>query len=98
MTMFFNRDTQAHDFSADSAYRAWLISRNDAPIVHHSGHIQWRRLRVCIRQIWKHIRGTVAAVHMALVADKMRRARRELARVDMRHMRSTTQPPGRTAP
>jgi hypothetical protein len=98
MTMFFNRDTQAHDFSADNAYRAWLISRHDAPIVHHSGDIQWKRFRVSTRQIWKHVRGTIAAVHMALVADKMRRARRELARVEMRHMRSTTQPSRRTAP
>jgi hypothetical protein len=81
MTMFYNRDTQAHDFSADSAYRAWLISRNDTPIVHHSDDIQWKRLCVAIRQLRNHVRSAVAAVRMALVADKMRRARHELARV-----------------
>lgn len=75
MTVFFNRDTQAHDFSADSAYRAWLISRNDAPIVHHSSGIQWKRLRVSIRRGLKHMSRAIAALHMALVADKMRRAR-----------------------
>ena len=36
MTMFYNRDTQLHDLSADSAYRSYLISRNQSPIVYHS--------------------------------------------------------------
>lgn len=56
MTMFFNRDTQAHDFSADSAYRAYLISRNQAPIVYHSGDMQWKRFCVAIRRMRNDVR------------------------------------------
>lgn len=85
MTMFFNRDTQAYDFAADSAYRSYLISRNEAPIVHHSGDMQWKRFRVGLRRVRNDIRSFFAAIHMALVADKMRRARHELARVGVRH-------------
>lgn len=84
MTMFFNRDMQAHDFSADSAYRSYLISRNQPPIVYHSGDIQWKRFCVGIRRVRNDVRRFFAAIHMALVADKMRRARRELARVGVR--------------
>jgi hypothetical protein len=96
MTMFFNRDTQAHDLSADSAYRAWLISRNQAPIIHHSPDMQWKRLRVAMRRMRNDIRSFFAAIHMALVADKMRRARHELARIGMRHVEIQTPPDRRS--
>lgn len=86
MTMFFNRDTQAHDFSADDAYRAYLISRSQARIVFHSGDVQWKRFGVAIRRVRNDIRRCFASIHMALVADKMRRARRELAPVGKRHV------------
>ncbi len=97
MTMFFNRDMQAHDLSADSAYRAYLISRNDAPIVHHAGDIQWKRVCVGIRRLRRDVRSFLAAIHMALVADKMRRARLELARVGVRHAEIPTLPDRRSA-
>jgi hypothetical protein len=98
MTMFFNRDMQAHDLSADSAYRSWLISRNHPPIVHHSGDVQWKRFCVAIRRVRNDIRSFFAAIHMALVADKMRRARHELARVGVRHAEIPTLPDRRSAP
>jgi hypothetical protein len=85
MVMFFNRDTQAHDFAADSAYRSYLISRNQAPIVHHSGDMQWKRVCVALRRVRNDIKSALASIHMALVADKMRRARQELARVNLYH-------------
>ena len=98
MTMFFNRDTQAHDFSADSAYRSYLISRNQAPIVYHSGDMQWKRFCVGLRRVRNDIRGFFATIHMALVADKMRRARLELARVGVRHAKISPLPDRRSAP
>ncbi|WP_197738362.1 hypothetical protein [Tardiphaga sp. P9-11] len=98
MTMFYNRDTQLHDFSADSAYRSYLISRNQPPIVHHSGDIQWKRLCVAARLTRNHIKGFFAAIHMALVADKMRRARRELARVRVRAADTPVLPDRRSVP
>jgi len=97
MTMFFNRDTQAHDFSADSAYRSYLISRNQAPIVYHSGDVQWKRICVGLRRVRNDIRSFFAAIHMALVADKMRRARHELARVGVRPVEIPTLPDRRSA-
>lgn len=97
MTIFFNRDMQAHDFSADSAYRSYLISRNQAPIVYHSGDVQWKRFCVALRRVRNDIRGFFAAIHMALVADKMRRARHELARVGVRHAEISTPPDRRNA-
>ncbi|MET0968231.1 MAG: hypothetical protein ABWY18_03440 [Tardiphaga sp.] len=81
MTMFHTRDSQLHDLNADDAYRAWLITRNQAPIVYHSGDMQWKRLCVAARLIRDHARGFFAAIRVALAADKMRRARQELARV-----------------
>lgn len=98
MTMFFNRDMQAQDFSVDSAYRSYLISRNQAPIVHHSGDIQWKRVCVGIRRLRNDVRRFVAAIHMALVADKMRRARHALARVGVRQAEIPTLPDRRDAP
>jgi hypothetical protein len=59
------------DLTADDAYRSWLISRNQPPIVYHSGTMQWKRLRVVARQIV----GFLASRRVALAADKARRAR-----------------------
>jgi hypothetical protein len=78
--MFYSRDHQLHDFSGDDAYRSWLISRNQAPIVHHSGDMHWKRLRAATRHAVNHVKGLIAALRVALLADKMRRAHRELAR------------------
>jgi hypothetical protein len=79
MTMFYTRDSQLHDLSADDAYRSYLISRNQQPIVYHSGDVHWKRLCVAARLTRNHIRGFFAAIRVALVADKMRRVQRELA-------------------
>jgi hypothetical protein len=67
------------DLTSDDAYRSWLISRNQAPIVYRSGEMHWKRLRVLARLGRNHIKGFFTAIHLALVADKMRRVRRELA-------------------
>ena len=83
--MLYSRDNQFHDFTGDDAYRSWLISRNDAPIIHHSGDMDWKRLRVLARRTGDRFRGFFAAIRVALVADKMRRARRLLALHGLRH-------------
>lgn len=79
MTMFYTRDSQLHDLAADDAYRSYLISRNQQPIVFHSRDVQWKQFCVAARLTRKHINGFFAAIRAALVADKMRRAQRELA-------------------
>ncbi|MDB5618319.1 hypothetical protein [Tardiphaga sp.] len=76
--MFFSRENELHDLAGDDAYRSWLISRNQAPIVHHSGEMHWKRLQILARHAVRHVKGFFAAIRVALVADKMRRAQRHL--------------------
>ena len=85
--MFYSREDRFHNLTADDAYRSWLISRNQAPIVFHSGEMHWKRLRVLARRTGNHIRGFFAAIPVALVADKTRRAQRLLALHGLRHAR-----------
>jgi hypothetical protein len=59
------------DLAADDAYRSWLISRNQPPIVHHSGEMQWKRLRVLARRVV----GFIASQHLAIIASRTRRLR-----------------------
>jgi hypothetical protein len=93
MTMFYSRENQYHDLTGDDAYRSWLISRNQPPIVYHSGEMHWNRLRVLARSTLNHIKGFFAAIRVALVADKMRRVQRELA---LRGVRYDGAPKART--
>jgi hypothetical protein len=62
----------------EEAYRAWLISRQQAPIVYHSGAMHLKRLRALARKISSHVRAALTTCHQAIVAAKMRRIRREL--------------------
>lgn len=85
--MFYSREDEIYDVAGTDAYRAWLISRNAPPIVYHSSDMQWKRLRVAARHGVAHVKGFLAAIRVALVADKMRRAQRELAFRGMCHDR-----------
>jgi hypothetical protein len=62
----------------EEAYRAWLISRAQPPIVYHSGAMHLKRLRVLARKINSHVRAALTTIHQAIVAAKMRRIQREL--------------------
>jgi hypothetical protein len=62
----------------EDAYRAWLISRQQSPIVYHSGAMHLKRLGVLARKISSRVRAALTAIHQAIVAAKMRRVRREL--------------------
>ena len=62
----------------EEAYRAWLISRQQSPIVHHSGAMHLKRLRVLARKINSHVRAALSTMHEAIVDAKMRRIQREL--------------------
>jgi hypothetical protein len=75
--LFFGAD-ETPALRDDDAYRAWLISRQQAPIVVHSGAMHLKRLRVLARKISSHIRAALATMHQAIIAAKMRRVRREL--------------------
>jgi hypothetical protein len=62
----------------EEAYRAWLISRQQPPIMYHSGAMHLKRLRVFARRINSHVRAALTTLHEAIVAAKMRRIQREL--------------------
>ena len=62
----------------EDAYRAWLVSRAQPPIVYHSGAMHLKRLRVLARKINSRARAALITIHQAIVAAKMRRIRREL--------------------
>jgi hypothetical protein len=62
----------------EHAYRAWLISRQQSPILYHSGATRLKRLRVLARKTGSRIRAALTAIHEAIVAAKMRRVKREL--------------------
>ena len=78
MSVLFSGVDKTHAPRDEDAYRAWLISRQQSPIVHHSGAMHLKRLRVLARKINNHIRAALASIHYAIVAAKMRRIRREL--------------------
>lgn len=73
------------DLTRGDAHRSYLISRAQPPIVYHSGDMHLKRLRVLMRFAANRFRSCAAAVRVALVADKIRRARHELAFHPVRH-------------
>jgi hypothetical protein len=79
MTYVSHHADKFRDLTTDDAYRSWLISRNQGPIVCHSGATHLKRLLVLARLTRNHIKTFFAAIRVALVADKMRRVQRELS-------------------
>jgi hypothetical protein len=78
MSVLFSGIDKTHAPRGEDAYRAWLISRAQPPIVYHSGAMHLKRLRVLARKIKSHVRATLTTFHQAIIAAKMRRIRREL--------------------
>jgi hypothetical protein len=78
MSVLFSGVDETRAPRDDDAYRAWLISRQQSPIVYHSGAMHLKRLRVLARKIGSHVRAGLTTIHQAIIAAKMRRIRREL--------------------
>lgn len=66
------------NFYAEDDYRAYLISRNPPPIVHHSATVHWKRLRVHARRVLNGVDSILHWMIEALAKSKTRRIRREL--------------------
>ena len=62
----------------EEAYRAWLISRAQPPIVYHSGEMHLKRLRVLARKFRSRVSAALTMIHQAIVAAKLHRVQREL--------------------
>jgi hypothetical protein len=78
MSVLFSGVDKARAPRDEHAYRAWLISRQQSPIVVRSGAMHLKRLRVFARKINSHVRTALTTIHEAIVAAKMRRVQREL--------------------
>ncbi|HEV7411444.1 MAG TPA: hypothetical protein VGO01_23410 [Bradyrhizobium sp.] len=78
MSVLFSGVDKTHAPRGEDAYRAWLISRQQAPIVYHSGAMHLKRLRVLARKIGSRVRTALTTIHQAIVAAKLRRIQREL--------------------
>jgi hypothetical protein len=70
MTMFHSHQDTIRDQIGGEAYRAYLITRNQSPIV--------KRLRVLARRVGSRVRAALGVIHKAIVTAKMRRIQREL--------------------
>ncbi|EGP06642.1 hypothetical protein [Afipia clevelandensis] len=70
-------------------YRAWLISRNPPPIVHHSCSVRLARLRVRLDRFIQAIDHGLHRMIAALERSKTRRIQRELQLRGIRYSQST---------
>jgi hypothetical protein len=78
MTMLHSHQDRIRDRIGGDAYRAYLISRNQPPIVYHSAEMHLKRLRVLARKVRNRASAALAFIHKAIIAAKMRRIQREL--------------------
>ncbi|MEH2509405.1 hypothetical protein V1291_000759 [Nitrobacteraceae bacterium AZCC 1564] len=70
----------------DDDYRAYLITRNQEPIVYHSQDMQFRRLQVHVRSALDRIDRFLHCLREAIVKTKHRKLQRELMmRGDRQH-------------
>jgi hypothetical protein len=77
MATLFSGEENRNVYAEDD-YRAYLISRNPPPIVHHCGAVRLKRLQVHVRRV---VHGVDAVLHRmieALARSKTRRIQREL--------------------
>ncbi|MDO8981951.1 MAG: hypothetical protein Q7V17_22255 [Afipia sp.] len=75
MAASWSRDDTRESFPEDD-YRAYLISRNPPPIVHHSCGVRLKRLQVRFDRAVNAIDRMLHRVIEALVRSKTRRIRR----------------------
>ncbi len=97
MAALFSGD-ENRNFYAEDDYRAYLISRNPPPIVHHSATVHWKRLRVYARRA---VNGVDAALHWLIAAlekSKTRRIQRELQIRGIRYPQRNDDAPSQRAP
>jgi hypothetical protein len=86
------------NFYAEDDYRAYLISRNPPPIVHHSGAMRLKRLRVYARRM---VHGVDIVLHWLIAAlekSKTRRIQRELQLRGIRYMQHNDDAASRRQP
>jgi hypothetical protein len=78
MGAFFSSVDKTRVLNNEDAYRSYLISRNQPPIMVHSGEMHLKRLRVLARRVGSRVSAALIMVHKAIIAAKARRVQREL--------------------
>jgi hypothetical protein len=93
-------DDKFRDFSYDDGYRAYLITRRDAPSEYRFGRTQGKRVRVRARSALRRVNGFLKNMIEAIANSKLRRMERELElrgiRLDRANNNWVTRNPGRT--
>jgi hypothetical protein len=92
MAALFTGDDK-RNFYAEDDYRAYLISRNPPPIVHHSSTIHWKRLSVHARRVVNLVDFVLHRMVEALARSKTRRIQRELQLRGIRYAQRTDDAP-----
>lgn len=78
MSVFCSGAGKYRALSDEHAYRSYLISREQSPIVYHSGEMHLKRLRVLVRKVRRRVGAAFTTIHQAILAAKLRRVQREL--------------------
>jgi len=94
---FFSGDDRRSYYSEDD-YRAYLISRNPPPIVHHSAHVYWKRLRVRARRVASRADSVLNWMIEALARSRTRRIQREMQLRGIRRPQRVDEPPAARSP
>lgn len=92
MAALFSGDDN-RNFYAEDDYRAYLISRNPPPIVHHAATIHWKRLRVRTRRAVNLVDFVLHRMTGALAASETRRMQRQLQLRGIGHPQRTHDDP-----
>ena len=71
-------DDKFRDLAYDDGYRAYLITRRDAPSEYRFGRTQGKRVRVRARNALRRVNGFWRTMSEAIANSKLRRMEREL--------------------
>jgi hypothetical protein len=100
MAHLITSDDKFRDFTYDDGYRAYLITRRDAPSEYRFGRTQGKRVRVRARSALRRVNGFLKNMIGAIANSKLRRMERELElrgiRLDRTSDNWVTHNPGRT--
>jgi hypothetical protein len=89
MTRLITSDDKFRDFAYDDGYRAYLITRRDAPSEYRFARTPSRRVRVRARSALRRVNGFLKNLIEAIANSKLRRMERELELRGIRMDRTT---------
>jgi hypothetical protein len=100
MAHLITGDDKFRDLAYDDGYRAYLITRRDAPGGYRFGRMQGKRVRVRARTALRRVNGFLKSMIEAIANSKLRRMERELElrgiRLDRTNHNWVTRNPART--